>query len=343
MTELKNENLLKLIFSALALFKIRQLFIQLRNKILNKILLSALNYKAIYNSMGKAIVELNKKNKKHNKIDIVAFKNQLITTCDDFLKVWNVNDFSYKQYFKDQLFIFNSLIINPKGIIAASSYPLFRQNIIKLWDIKDNFKCIRTIQCEDLKQIFFLSYNYLAYITDSYYSNIITILNYINGKPIKTLNSDRFANTPAILSISQKLFIMSTEKQIKFFNIEKDCKCVGNIKLNATILCRAYMRKEKALLTGCSDKSIRILKLVESKSFISNGAHQNDITCIIPLAYGYFASSSKDSLIKIWDIQYCRCFKILEGHKNPICSIVKLTDKRIVSVSHDQNIIVWSY
>jgi hypothetical protein len=66
---------------------------------------------------------------------------------------------------------------------------------------------------------------------------------------------------------------MSTEKQINIFNIENNCRCVGNIKLNATILCTAYMRKAKALLTGCSDRSIRILKLAESKGFRRNSAH----------------------------------------------------------------------
>jgi WD40 repeat protein len=109
-------------------------------------LLSIFNYRAIFKSMGKTTVELSKRYKKHNKLDMVTSKNQLITTCDDFLKVWNINDLSCKQYFKDPNFIFHSLNINPKGILAAASfYPLFHGNIIKLWDIKDNFKCIRTV------------------------------------------------------------------------------------------------------------------------------------------------------------------------------------------------------
>jgi hypothetical protein len=87
-------------------------------------------------------------------------------------------------------------------------------------------------------------------------------------------------------------------------------------KTKATILCTAYMWKAKALLTGCSDRSIRILKFALSKSFRRNNAYQNDITCITSLAYEYFAQAQKTHLLRygIFNItlvlKYSRVIKV---------------------------------
>ena len=73
-------------------------------------------------------------------------------------------------------------------------------------------------------------------------------------------------------------------------------------------------------------------------------AHSSSITRIIKLADGKIASSSRDQLIKIWNLSKNGVFvlsEILKEHTHSVYDIIELKDRRLASVSGDNLVIIW--
>ena len=78
----------------------------------------------------------------------------------------------------------------------------------------------------------------------------------------------------------------------------------------------------------------------------SNSYQKNTVIEIftISLDKKYIITGHLDNLIKIWDIQTCRCIRILEGHLNSIYTLSVSSDKKyIASSSSDNTIKIWNF
>lgn len=85
-----------------------------------------------------------------------------------------------------------------------------------------------------------------------------------------------------------------------------------------------------------NDISIYDLK---NRNVILLKGHTNKITCVVPYGHNKLISGSYDTDIKIWNLSDYSCETTLTGHKQPIRSIVTLSD-RIVSYDIGQ-IRIW--
>jgi phospholipase A-2-activating protein len=92
------------------------------------------------------------------------------------------------------------------------------------------------------------------------------------------------------------------------------------------------------LVAACEDDNIRTMDKDTKINKIK--AHEDEITALIALKEGAFASSSKDKLIKIWKED--ALFATLSGHLCSVNCLIQLSfNRHLVSGSCDSTIIVW--
>ena len=109
---------------------------------------------------------------------------------------------------------------------------------------------------------------------------------------------------------------------------------------------RAMVQTNNGFLITGGDKYIIIYRINGDNynKLEKISAHNNSITRIIKLADGKIASSSRDYLIKIWNISKNGVFtlsEILKAHTHSVYDIIELKDRRLASVSGDNLVIIW--
>lgn len=71
-------------------------------------------------------------------------------------------------------------------------------------------------------------------------------------------------------------------------------------------------------------------------------AHNDNITCIKEFSEGRLATGSKDSSIRLWDLNTGLCIKTLNGHTKKVnCLKVMCDNQFLISSSSDKTIRVW--
>lgn len=113
---------------------------------------------------------------------------------------------------------------------------------------------------------------------------------------------------------------------------------------------------DSQLVSGSKDQSIKFwdLNKIESEPYNSIDEFVGPISTLLLLKDDRLCSSTMDnSYIKIWekikitnndneiDYKYC-CSQTLSGHKKSITGMTQLDNKNLISVSKDQNIIIWT-
>ena len=73
--------------------------------------------------------------------------------------------------------------------------------------------------------------------------------------------------------------------------------------------------------------------------------HKRWVNSVIELRNGKLATGSRDSTIRIWDLDkqegeegYCR---VLEGHTNGVRSVIEISNGKLATGSDDRTIRVW--
>jgi WD40 repeat protein len=144
-----NENLLSLIFKSFTLSKRYELLTKTSNTILTKRILRSLNYKAIFQSMGKKLRIYKYRKSIHSLIKLSD--DYLLFASDEELKIFHIKSGKFrKTNVRDDNI--SSLIMLANGLMA-SCYS--NQAKIKIWEFigKGNFKLLRTIEFEGYSSI----------------------------------------------------------------------------------------------------------------------------------------------------------------------------------------------
>jgi hypothetical protein len=116
---LNNENIIKLIFNNINISNNQRLLDKTTNKILSKIILSTLNYKNMFKSIGQNKTIL-KEDENWIRSAIVLSENLILLCSFDnkTLRVWNIDDLKYIVAIKEETYM-GSLLKLPDGNIAS--------------------------------------------------------------------------------------------------------------------------------------------------------------------------------------------------------------------------------
>lgn len=110
--------------------------------------------------------------------------------------------------------------------------------------------------------------------------------------------------------------------------------------------CIAVSSDGKFIVSGSSDKSVRIWNVIEKKCTIcQNTGHKDSVLCVaISPDCKIVASGSADKTIKTWDIITGNEVRTLKGHFNRVQSVAFSPDNScLVSGSDDCTIRLWDF
>ena len=192
--------------------------------------------------------------------------NKLISSAgDNTMKIWEFDGNNYKCTYTLTISSINSwtniLRINKDKLVSSA----YRSNYIKFWDIKNNFKEIKT-----LNNIETCYWNSMSMIND----NILLIGGYSFG--IYIINTDNYQ-------------IMSqAHKNIKYINSIIELK-------NRNILIGCYDENNKYSLIEYKYENNNLIKILSK-----DNAHSNNINGLIEMGDGMIVSCSEDKSIKFW-------------------------------------------
>jgi hypothetical protein len=154
---LNNENIIKLIFYSIEISNSQRLLDRTTGKVLSKIILSILNSKDMFKSIGKNKIIL-KADENWIRSTIVLSENLILLCSFDnkTLKVWNINDLRCTAAIEEETYD-GSLLKLQDGNIAIGCI-----NSINIRNVNDGLKCIRIIFFGDYSH-----YSDLKLLTDS--------------------------------------------------------------------------------------------------------------------------------------------------------------------------------
>jgi len=105
--------------------------------------------------------------------------------------------------------------------------------------------------------------------------------------------------------------------------------------------CRWNPFDDNLIFSGSSDSSVRVWNVSEEKCVTTIKGHGSIIYHIVFLDPPYFATSSMDTTVRIWDYDG-RCRNVLRGHTHPVPALCASPDrKRLFSGGQDSEIKIW--
>jgi WD40 repeat protein len=70
-------------------------------------------------------------------------------------------------------------------------------------------------------------------------------------------------------------------------------------------------------------------------------SNESSVTSAIQLDDGNVLIGDLDGCLKVYEVKYFKCIFTRKIHERGIFSILQLNDKRIVTTSFDQSVLVW--
>ena len=173
---------------------------------------------------------------------------------------------------------------------------------------------------------------------DDYINNIK------NFKCTKTLGGHTEKIVSLIELSSGQLVTGSYDYTIRIWNANYDKEDII-IEEKSRILCLLEFEKNK-ILCGTTNNLINLYGIdgLNYEYLYTFVGHTLWINCLIGINKNYFASTSNDTKIKIWDYYNNKCLKTLEGHEDCILTLILLkTSKFLCSGGADLTIRIWDW
>ncbi|CEG77506.1 hypothetical protein RMATCC62417_12246 [Rhizopus microsporus] len=131
---------------------------------------------------------------------------------------------------------------------------------------------------------------------------------------------------------------------IRLLNISSLTSTVTLSGQRAAATALIFDHDDTRLTSGSKDTDLIIWDIISESGLYRLKGHKDQITCLTFLTSkgtdaekavgasteGYLLSSSKDTLIKLWDLssQYCR--EILAGHRSEVCTFAVSKDQKVI-------------
>ena len=151
----------------------------------------------------------------------------------------------------------------------------------------------------------------------------------------------------AIQQVNNTVYIGTSEGDL----IKIDC---DNVSLatkvmvhTSSIYCLAKHQEKNALLIGDKDAHVSVYDVLKNKITISIPGHNWPIYSIEWISNDFFATCSRDKIVKIWDAKNLEVLQRLsfpkhKGHINSINNLKYCTSrKQLISIGDDKQICVW--
>jgi WD40 repeat protein len=169
-------------------------------------------------------------------------------------------------------------------------------------------------------------------------------------KCLKTLEED--CNITSVITLPELKIATSSRRRIKIFSIN-DYECIKTIEFeeydgfshllllpDETLACSAYFqRKPQLLIFDCNNDFVKIKQTIVLPGHIVVFVFQ-----LMNLSNNRFASSSDDSIIRIWDVIGCHCIGelALQRSMRKATLIFVERDNLLLSGTQETIIKVWS-
>ena len=160
---------------------------------------------------------------------------------------------------------------------------------------------------------------------------------------VKTLDAHDEKIVCLIELSNGKIATGSYDCTIKIWNLD-NFACEKIINEEGNVLCIAEF-EDNMILSGTTEKSIQLWDIsgTNPQNIYSFQGHKLWISAITKLNDKFFASSSNDANIFIWDFHLRKCVNKFPAHKDCILSMIKLNDDRLCTCSADLTIKIWNW
>jgi WD40 repeat protein len=163
-----------------------------------------------------------------------------------------------------------------------------------------------------------------------------------SGEFLKTLTGHTDTVSKIILSNDNKCIISSSwDKTVKFWNIENDFEYVQTMQQEKAVssLC---LLPNNILVCGLSDGKIIKWNLSNFAKLDSFKAHESDVLDLKHVSSSQIASCSRDTKIKLWNLETNECLKTFIGHTKSVnCLEISFDKIKLYSGSSDLSLRVW--
>jgi WD40 repeat protein len=341
-----NQNLLKSIFESFHLVSIQHLITKIiKNKLITSKLLNILSYDKIFKSMGrdKTILEGHEDSLK----SLALLPDGTLLSADySMLKFWNPVNGKCIGTVKEHIII-RCVILLPEWKLAISL-----SSGIKIRLAKDEYQCIRNINLEGCYDYFTLlllnNRNLLCCVYKNTSTNFMVLDSSNDYLCIKDFQAHSKLTTQlANLSVS-KFASVSYQDSINLWDIDNDYKLLKRLDghtdwVNALCFCA----KDNVLLSGSYDNTIRFwdVETYECLKILKTNYNGTSQIFLLPIRYfvfgTFYSRPFRDDSFAIYDMRSYKCVNTLEGHEGMVICFLLLKDKRLVSGSQDESVIIW--
>jgi WD40 repeat protein len=341
MKYLKNENLLNLIFKSFSLLDNKRLVVNtISNRAILRAMLRILNYKEIYQSMGRSKNILKGHTSFIYSIALLANGNFISSSNDNTLKIWDINSYQTIKTLKGHNDCVYAIVVLRDGKIASFS----DNGEIRIWDYNNDYELIKLKKYEDYDSFnnsILLPNGCLACSGFFEYSiGIIIIDPSEDYECVRELEQTTFA--VSLVNIGNDYFASGDKDSIiTIWDINNNYFCLTKLNVNGgCVWALLYIERINSLISG-SDYGIKVWNLFDY-TCVNAVETVEGISCFALLKGGYFASSFDDGKIEIRDFNMLKCIKTLKvGESREIC-LLSLDDYRLVSALVN-DLIIWNY
>jgi WD40 repeat protein len=169
---------------------------------------------------------------------------------------------------------------------------------------------------------------------------IVRIYNAKDNYSIEKELEGHSAPVTCLVQIPNTIVISGSEDKNIF--IWDDFKCSKVLRGHTeAVKCFLYLPQYCYLLSGSSDKTIRIWNAATKVCDRMLEGHKQPVNYIMALRNGNLISASGDTTMRVWEVPRFVCIKVVEGHSHSVNYLAELDDGYIASASSDKTIRIW--